>query len=61
MEIYMNVLNTQRINHNMKAMANLVNRSARDMVGVSATRMGTYSLLKDKAYGKYSDKLYYSC
>jgi hypothetical protein len=40
MEIDMNVWNFQRINHTMKAMANLVNRSARDMVGVSARRMG---------------------
>jgi hypothetical protein len=37
----------------MNAMSNLVNHSARDMVGQSARKMGTYSLLKDKAYGKY--------
>ena len=53
MEIYMSVLNFQRIKDTMNTMANLVNHSARDL-GLSARRMGTFSLLKDKAYGKYS-------
>ena len=52
MEIYMSVLNFQRIKDTMNTMANLVNHSARDM-GLNARRMSTYSLLKDKAYGKY--------
>ena len=60
MEINCSLLSFQRIQHTMNTMANLVNHSARDMVGLSARRIGTYSLLKDKAYGKYLDYYDYS-